>query len=101
LNPVYAKKDIAMMKEFSDRREIDPVTGDEMAGGKRDQARVFINLALNVHQTNLSEFANVEEPDLNTFLRESHPRVDIGRIVVEINDDVFVFPEGQSAGDIA
>ena len=71
------------------------------AGGQRDEPRLFVHLADNVQRTDAARFARVEEADLYTFFRQGQPRIDIGRIVIEIDEDIVIFFPRQTRGDEA
>jgi hypothetical protein len=77
------------------------ITADEMAGRERDQPRVFVHLPDHVNRADNAETARVEQTDLDAFLRERHPRINIGGIIVVINQDVVAFAEIQAGRDEA
>ncbi len=80
---------------------VKPVAADEMIRGERDEACVFIHLAHHVNRADDAEAARVEQADFHAFFGERQPRIDVGRIVVVVNQDVVALAEFQSGGDEA
>ena len=80
---------------------VDSITGDEMIGGQRDEPGVFIDLPNDVDGADFSQVADVHQPDLHAFVGQSHPRINVGRIIIEIDEDVVALSPWQAAGDKA
>ena len=78
-----------------------PVAADEMAGGQRDEPRVFVHLAHHVNRADDAEAARVEQAHLHAFFRQRHPRINVGRIIVVIDEDVVALAKFQAGGDEA
>ena len=73
-----------------------PEAADEMAGRQRDEPRVFVHLAHHVHRADHAEAARVEQAHLDALFRQRHPRINIGRIIVVVNEDVVALAEIQA-----
>ena len=91
LDGVEAEKNALFAQKFSDGDVIEPVAADEMVGGERDEARIFIHLPHHINGADDAEAARVEQPDFDALLREREPRINIGGIIVVINQDVITF----------
>ena len=80
--------------------QVETPTGDEMAGGESHQSRVFIHLTEDVGGRDAAQFAGGKQSDFDAALRESHPGIDVGRIVVEVDDDVVAAIQREACGNI-
>ena len=99
LDGVEAKKNSAFAQKFSDGVEIKPIAADEMARRQRDEPRVFVHLPHHVHRADRAEAARVQQAHLHAAFRQRHPRINVRRIIVVINEDVVAFAKFQSGGD--
>ncbi len=72
-----------------------------MAGRQRDEPRVFVHLAHHVLGADDAEAARVEQAHLDALGGQRHPRIDVRRIIVVVNQDVVAAPEFQPGGDEA
>ena len=72
-----------------------------MARRQRDEPRVFVHLAHHVLRADDAEAARVEQAHLDAFFRQRHPRINIRRIIVVVNQDVVAPAEFQPGGDEA
>ncbi len=101
LDGVHAEEDVALGEFAADGVEFEAEAGDEVAGGEGYEAGVFINLAEDVDAADAPESAGVEEADFDAAVGEGHPRVNVGGVVVEVDQDVGAFAEGEAGGDHA
>ena len=101
LDAVHREEDPALTQEAADGVQFNSPARDEMARGQRHQPCAFIDLPEDVYRPDAPELFDVEEPDLHAALGQRHPRVDVRREVVVVDDDVLALPEGQAAGDEA
>ena len=101
LDAIHREENPALTQEAADGVQFYPPARDEMTRGQRHQPCAFIDLPEDVYRPDASELFDVEEPDLHAALRQRHPRVDVRREVVVVDDDVLALPEVQAAGDEA
>ena len=80
---------------------LQPETADEMTRRQRDEPRVFVHLARHVFRANDAEAARVEQAHLDAFGGQRHPRINVRRIIVVVNEDVVAPAEFQAGGDEA
>ena len=59
-----------------------------MAGRERDEPGVFVHLPHHVHRADDAEAARVEQADFDAAFGQRHPRINVGRIIVVVNEDV-------------
>ena len=86
---------------FADGFVLEAVAADEVVGGQRNQPGVFINLANDINRADLAEAARVEQPDFYATLGEGHPRIDVGGIIIVVNEDIITLAEVEAGGDVA
>src|ERR1700722_5002386 len=72
-----------------------------MAGGKGNEFRIFVNLSEYIPRTDNAKTASVEQPDFDVFFSQGHPWINIGRIIVVINEEVIAAAKLQTSGDEA
>ena len=101
LNAIDAEKDVPRGEVAADGVDFRAETGDEMTRRQRDEARLFIDLAEHIDAADATERARVEEAHLHAAIREGHPRVHVGGVIIEINEDVRAAAKGESTGDHA
>ena len=101
LNRVKTKEDAARAQKFPDGLVFQPVTADEMTGRQSDEPRVFVHLPHHVLQADDAEAARVEQADFDSAPGQSHPRINVRRIIIVINQDVFALAKIQAGGDEA
>ncbi len=101
LDGVDGEEDVARPQFRAERFEFEPPPGDEVAGGERDEAGVFVHLAEDIARSDGSDVAHVEQADFDAALGERHPRVDVGRIIVVVNEDILLAAKAQAARDEA
>ena len=99
LDGIHAKQNPAFPQLATDGVDIDPPSADKMAGGQCHEGGVLIDLTQHIHVTNSSEMPNIQQPDFNPLFGQCHPWVDVGRVIVVIDDDVGGAAELQSGGD--
>jgi hypothetical protein len=99
LNAIHTKQNFAFVQGATDGVDIDAIAGHEMAGSERDEPGLFIHLAEHIIGTNAPQFAHMEQPNLHSAISQGHPWVNVGRIIVEVNDNVVALFEWQSGGD--
>ena len=72
-----------------------------MARSERNQPRVFIHLPHHIHGPDDAQPFRIHQPHLDALLGQRHPRIDVRRVIVEINEDVIAAPKFQAARDKA
>ena len=72
-----------------------------MVRGQRDQARLLIDLAGHVDGADAAVVAGVEQADFDALFRQGHPGINVGGVVVEIDENVVALAPGQTGGDKA
>ena len=80
---------------------IEPVAADEMVRRERDEARVFVHLTHHVNRADDAEAARVEQADFHALFGKRQPRIDVGRIIVVVNQHVVALAKIQANGDEA
>ena len=93
LNGIHAKQDPTLVQRLADGINIDPEPGDEMTGSQGDQAGIFVNLADHIDVANHTQIARVQVADLDSLLGQCHPGIDIGGIIIVVNENVPVLPK--------
>jgi hypothetical protein len=101
LDAVHAEKDLTGPQHAADVGNGRPPTGDEMAGGEGDEPGVFVDMRGDVDGTDATELLHFQEPHLHPALGQGHPRVDVRRIVVVVDEDVVGLAEADAVGDEA
>ena len=71
-----------------------------MVGGQRDQPRLLIHLPGDVNGSDAAILADIEQADFDALLRQRHPRINVGGIIVEINQNVVALAPRQAGGDV-
>ena len=99
LNRVEAEQNAALAQKFSDGPIFHPISADEMAGSQRHQPRIFIHLAHDILRADDAEAARIQQAHFHAAFRQRHPRIDIRRIIVVVNEDVVALAKIQSGGD--
>ncbi len=98
LNGIDAEGNVALAQKTADFLKINPISGHEMAGSQRDELRLLIDLTLDIHGPNATEAWDVEKAHLHSLFGESHPGIDVGRIIILVNDDIVAFAQAKPAG---
>ncbi len=101
LNAVHTEEDAPIPQLLAYGREFEPVTADEVIGRQRHKPRLFINLANDINGSDLPQTARVDQAYLDAALGERHPRVNIRRIVVEVDQDIIAPAEVYAGGYVA
>jgi hypothetical protein len=101
LNAIDAKKNVPFVQRLADGVEFQAPARDKMVRRQRDQAGLLIGLADDVDGPDAAVVPGVEEADFDAFLRQGHPGIDVGRVVVEVRQNVVALAQRQAAGDEA
>ncbi len=72
-----------------------------MVRGERDHFGVFVNLTDDIKGADAAVFTDVEQPHFNAAIGKSHPRVNVRRIIVEVDDNIGALAPVEAAGDVA
>ena len=98
LDGVNTKKNVPVAQVLADGFEVGAESGQEMVAGQRDQPGLFVHLAHDIHRPDFSQFADIHQADLDALFRQRHPGIDIGGIVVEVDEDIVALAPGQPGG---
>ena len=101
LDGIEAKQDVALVEIFADGLVIQTVATDEMAGGQRHELGVFIHLAHDVHRPDHAQTARVDQAHLDATVGHGHPRINVGGIIIMVNQDVVAPAKGETGSDEA
>src|SRR6185436_11946967 len=77
LDPVHTKRDTPFPQPAADRFYLQSPAAHETAGRQRNEARILINLALDVHRANAAQLLRADEANLNALVGQRGPWVDV------------------------
>jgi hypothetical protein len=101
LNGIQAEENPAFAEEFSNGLVIQALSTNKVSRGQGHEPGIFIYLADYIFGADLAKVAGVEQPHLDALAGESHPWINVGGIVIVVNEDVVAFPKLESGIDIA
>src|SRR5262245_31560828 len=88
LNAIDAESDSPLAQVTAQFRQIRAPAGDEMTRGERHQACALIDLLNDIFETDPAQTTAVDPqpPDFDPPFRQRHPRINVGWVVVEVDD---------------
>ena len=101
LDGIQAEEDAALAQGAAQRGHIQPPAADEMAGSQRHQPGLLVHLPQHVDVPNAPQFAHVHETHFDAAPGQGHPWIDVGGVIVVVDEDVVALAPGQPGRDEA
>ena len=70
---------------------VEPIAADEVTRRQRDEPGIFVHLTDHINRADDAQTARIDQPHLDAFGGKRHPRINIRRIIVVINQNVIAF----------
>jgi hypothetical protein len=96
-----SRQDSPLPQFRADGVVVNAVAADEMTRRERDEAGLFVHLPEDIAGADDAERADVEQAHFDAFFGERHPGIDVGGIVVVVDEDVVAAAEGEAGGNVA
>jgi hypothetical protein len=88
LDRVEAEEEPVLPRDRSDGGDVETVAGEEMTGGEGEELRAGRDRLAHQFRGDRADLMRLEVDDADSESLELLPRVDIGRVVVEVSDDL-------------
>jgi hypothetical protein len=101
LDGVETEPDASFTEGASEGGVVEAPTGEVVCGGEGDEAGAGVDLIEDVGDLDLAEGGGLEASDFDAARGLGHPRVDVGGVIVVVDEDVIAWGEREAVGDKA